>query len=437
MENYDIAIIGGGVGGLFTAYTLSLYTDLKIALFEKGFPYGERIARSKSDLPLNLCGMGGAGTLGGGKLCGIPASGGIWKKTWPMMAGWETFINHLPLDKRASDTLVRTRGFMLSKNAHCEEIVCKSYPSALLLMPQMHDLIDYFMRSLVTNNVEIYTNSELTGIAKHKGKFTLRFSENGLSRTVVANKIIVATGRSGAGKIDILLSHLSVFSKAASPDLGIRIEFPRLQSQAFSSIGEDVKLKMSIGGIDLRTFCTCSGGELTRIELGKQVYYDGHFSDITTDYVNVGLMSRDRKLKGISTALSYCSAFEREAKDLTLCDFIKYGRHLIQHKFCTKFGDSIDAIVQFAQILHRKGYLAGTLSSYQVALPAIDGYNPVFATSIDFESSCADLYIIGDAAGISRGYVQSLWSSWCCASSIARQACGLNLNQMDLLSHAV
>ena len=41
--NYDVIIIGAGPGGIFSAYELTQRAgDLKIAVFEAGFPLQER-----------------------------------------------------------------------------------------------------------------------------------------------------------------------------------------------------------------------------------------------------------------------------------------------------------------------------------------------------------------------------------------------------------
>ena len=43
MEKFDVVIIGGGIGGLMSAYRLAETTALKVLLLEKGLPIEERI----------------------------------------------------------------------------------------------------------------------------------------------------------------------------------------------------------------------------------------------------------------------------------------------------------------------------------------------------------------------------------------------------------
>ena len=68
---YDIIIVGAGPGGIFTAYELSKHNkDLKIAVFEAGYPLSKRHCpidgkKVKSCISCKTCsimsGFGGAG----------------------------------------------------------------------------------------------------------------------------------------------------------------------------------------------------------------------------------------------------------------------------------------------------------------------------------------------------------------------------------------
>ena len=71
--NYDVIIIGAGPGGIFSAYELAQRAgDLKIAVFEAGFPLQERHCpidgdKVKSCIKCKTCaimnGFGGAGAF--------------------------------------------------------------------------------------------------------------------------------------------------------------------------------------------------------------------------------------------------------------------------------------------------------------------------------------------------------------------------------------
>ena len=78
MEKFDVAIVGGGISGLTATSELCRLTSCRVLILEQGQSYLERLS---SDSPNLLEGLGGAGTVGGGKLCFPPASGEIWRKT--------------------------------------------------------------------------------------------------------------------------------------------------------------------------------------------------------------------------------------------------------------------------------------------------------------------------------------------------------------------
>ena len=77
MKKYDVAIIGGGIGGLMTAYgLLKNNSKIKIAIFEKGFLLSKRqcpIIDSKAERCVNckscsiMNGVAGAGAFSDGK----------------------------------------------------------------------------------------------------------------------------------------------------------------------------------------------------------------------------------------------------------------------------------------------------------------------------------------------------------------------------------
>jgi hypothetical protein len=150
------------------------------------------------------------------------------------------------------------------------------------------------------------------------------------------------------------------------------------------------------------------------------MYYDGHFSDRITDKTNIGIMSRSSKLKGVSVAEDYCKAFQ-DSEPLSLKDFMKNGVGLLKNDYAAKFAEVIESINYFISQLVTADLLSNNLNDCHVSYPAIDRYNPLIHTDQNFETNCKDLFVIGDAAGVSRGYIQSLWSGWACGHQIVAQ----------------
>ena len=109
MENYDIAIVGGGIGGLMCAYRLSeKRKDLKIVLFERGHDLSVRkcpivTKKAKKCMKCDPCnimeGMGGAGAFSDGKYI-ISSEYGGWL---PEVMESEKVIDYI---EQADDILV-------------------------------------------------------------------------------------------------------------------------------------------------------------------------------------------------------------------------------------------------------------------------------------------------------------------------------------------
>ncbi|VFQ42407.1 NAD(P)/FAD-dependent oxidoreductase [Desulfoluna butyratoxydans] len=414
--HFDIAIIGGGLSGLFSAMILSKYTNYTIGLFEQGYSYNKRLLTQYSQNNVRLEGIGGAGTLDGGKLCNRPASSKVWEKTSGELSTWDEFIKHLPFSKSVQSKLQYNVGYF-SVN---DELIEKKYNTALLLKDDMACFINGLVEECEEFGVKIYPEHKLESIERTNSGFRILFPSQ--EKVVEAKQVILATGRVSSQSINNLLKEFRVNVRDQSPDLGIRIESGKATSESFATGGDDVKLKLQKNNSLLRTFCVCSGGELTNIAVDNVSYYDGCFGSEITDSVNFGIMERNSKRVGVETALRYCQALsDKSLNDMSVNDFLKYKSLILKGPFYAEFSETIEAVSYFIEQCFKHNYLEGDYSQYRVVLPSIDRYNPYVETTRSFETSCENLFVIGDAAGISRGYVQSLWAGWCCSSYIVKK----------------
>src|SRR5574344_1892848 len=72
---WDVAIVGGGIGGLMCAYELIINNpNLKICILEKGYPIDSRVCPASNGKPCAHCsicsitsGMAGSGAYSDGK----------------------------------------------------------------------------------------------------------------------------------------------------------------------------------------------------------------------------------------------------------------------------------------------------------------------------------------------------------------------------------
>lgn len=421
-DTYDVAIVGGGISGLFVASQICRqHVDARIVVLERGHDYSIRQRERDSDPNVYVSGIGGAGTLGGGKLCDIPASGDIWKKTVVSLPSLDTFISELPLPAAVRLRLNAQRRNSYFKLKNRPLLLQKSYQSIPLSMKQMQTFVENLVSEAVLLGVEIYSTTKVAGIEQCGTGFRLQVAE-AHGDYVYAKYVVVASGRSSAGEIPYLLSNVPIQIREQTADLGVRVRFPRGKRHQFSVVGEDVKIKSHIGGCGVRTFCTCTGGESAIVAIGDRRYVDGHFGLNVTPFVNVGIMSRDGKIEGYHSALDYCGLVpDNEIKSFSVKDFARYARYLKCSRSGSRYSRILDSIVVFTEALRSVGIFDGALCDYEVLFPSVDRYWPLVETDDCFETACSNLYVIGDAAGVSRGYLQSLWSAWCAGMRIVRR----------------
>ena len=203
------------------------------------------------------------------------------------------------------------------------------------------------------------------------------------------------------------------------PDLGLRLSVPRTNGNIFSEVGKDVKIKTQINGIGVRTFCVCSGGDKTLVSTNRIQYYDGHFGEDITPIANLGILARSPKLCGYNYAEEYCSCLKKYANsEMTLSDFVKNWNKLISET--SIFDEILYALVCFIKRLQAGGKFPENLDLDQcpVFIPSVDNLSPMVNTNKHFETNCHNLYVIGDACGMSRGFIQSMWSGFCASKNI-------------------
>lgn len=412
MENFDVVIVGGGISGLTVASELCRLAHCRVLLLEQGDTYQDRLASDSPDL---LVGLGGAGTIGGGKLCYPPASGAIWEKTaiqyshafYPRL---ERYIpSHTSAPEYSATKLEKNCDF---KNRYYE----KRYVSKLLLRHDMERLIQELIQT-VSRQAVIQTRCRFTEYCGYGDKKLVTYTARDGFHQVLTRFLVLACGRSFARELSQLLPAGTVTQHPA--DLGIRLVFPRRSNGGFYRAGQDVKLKAVYGDVSVRTFCVCSGGELAKAQYYGNAYYDGHFGDCLTSEVNLGILARSPRCVGIEAAVHYLAAYQdMVGQDITLDQFLHCWKSIPKME---EHRALFSAIARFSQSLLEAGRLGANADEIRVAMPSADRFNSLVRTDEDFCTTDSSIWVVGDAAGVSRGFVQSCWSGCCAASGLAAE----------------
>ena len=414
MKQHPIVIIGGGLSGLICAYTIRTHSNCPVVILEQGDNYVDRFHNSSENM---MIGVGGAGTLYGGKMCLPPASGGIWNKTKADNVEFNQWYSNI-----VSKWFVKETKIM---RPNCDEILDvnyglweKHFDSLLLLEDEMNCFVQNVINSVMNSGVAIRTNCRLLDFSPYIDDVIVHFTnELGNEEQITAANVVVATGRVSSTEIERWFSPDNIVQQL--PDLGIRISMKRKDNYFFSQIGKDVKLKAQFNDKCVRTFCVCSGGHATKVQLNQVQYYDGHFGKEITDTINLGILVRSHHHVGPQAAIRYCEKLSPYIdSDISLEDIMQNSRLL---KGFGEYHDVVETIRDFVNLLQDKGIIVSPFNQISVMLPSVDHLNPVVVTDSRFESNIPGVFVIGDAAGISRGFVQSMWSGYCAGSAIASQ----------------
>jgi hypothetical protein len=437
---FDIAIVGAGPAGLHAAYVLASQGDLRVAVVDQGAEYDSRIRAQSFGRGDILRGIGGAGTLAGGKLCGIPACMELWRKTWYAVPKFKDFLGASPLSSMAKDSLLPSNIVLTSERATTATgLISKDYPSVLLLKNEMRAFVSALYGKAKEAGCEIKAHQTITRVHPGLEYFTLE-TVGADNKQIRAKMVMFATGRSSAGTVGGILAGTSAKVVPQSPDLGIRFAMPHAASDLFVNHGQDVKLKRQTADFTARTFCVCTGGDSANVTLDGLQYMDGHFTGQLTQKVNVGIVARSAGVIGYHSARQYAASMGKllNGGNMSLREFLCRLPRISQDVAKGAFQDHVVAMGDLLRDLVQLGGVTGNLGQCEVVGATIDRYWPRIETDHYFETHQPGLFVIGDAAGISRGYIQAMWSAHCAAHAIVKRMRGTlhNDSQRDEDSRA-
>ena len=239
---YNIAIVGGGIGGLMAAYRLAEQNPgLSICLMEKGRDIRERLCpivtgKVKKCIKCEPCaimeGLAGAGAFSDGKYVISTEYG-----------GWLT--DFLAPDV-VLDYIEQADGILTRHGATTERFQPNDELKRLCLEQDLHmqqaqikhlgtDANFETMVRLIDslrNRADIHTLTEVTDVDKERHTVTARDAEG--THTFTADTIIFAVGRAGSGFFSNWCNKNGIPLKNNQVDIGVRVELPAMVWEHFS-----------------------------------------------------------------------------------------------------------------------------------------------------------------------------------------------------------
>lgn len=443
MKKYDVAIIGGGIGGLMAAYRLKRNDEnLKIVITERGDKLEKRRCPAGKNSPCIHCkncsitsGYAGAGAFSDGKFNLGTAYGGT-------------------LGEELGDDVANEYIDEVDKilNTYCTSGIPKVYLSndelKLKCLQNNLRLLDMNVKHLGTDNnfitmgnlikaieqdgTDLFAFYDCKQVEKSQDGYVLSYT-NG--EQIFAKKIIIATGRGGANFVSDFCKSFGVPMKSNHIDIGVRVEMKDIIWKEFSDKIYEPKILYKTKTFEdrCRMFCFNKGGLVSAENNHGIITANGHSfaqEEKKTENCNFAILSSIRFTEPFDQPTEYAESISRLAnmigKDSVLVqrfgDLIRGRRTndhrlsqntviptlkatagdlslVLPHRILTNIIETIYALDKVAPgTANDDTLLYGCESKYY-------SIRPVFMNN-KFEL-VDNIYIIGDGSGICRGLSQS------------------------------
>lgn len=441
---YDVAIIGGGIGGLMAAYKLKKNNpSQKIVIIEKGVRLENRhcpAGRNKKCAHCKICsitsGYAGAGAFSDGKFnLGTSYGGSIGDELGEYKA--MSYINMV------DDILREFSSDYPELYKSNEELKLKCLQNNLRLLDMnvrhlgtdknfstMKNIIDW----LYDNGVELLCLTDCIDVDKTDAGYILNVMKSGQADVIETEKLIIATGRGGADFVKNFCNKFNVKIGANSVDIGVRVEMKDSIWREFSSKIYEPKILYRTKTFEDRTrmFCFNQGGLVSAENNQGIITANGHSyaeKEKKTDNCNFAILSSIHFAGDFTKPTEYAMNI---AKNM---NFAGEGNIIVQ-----RFGDLVrgrrtnDHRLSANTVIPTLKAFAGDLS---IVLPyraltniietiyALDKVAPGCANDDTLLYGCENkyysikpehngnfeimdnVYLIGDGSGITRGLSQS------------------------------
>ncbi len=443
MNSYDIIIIGGGIGGLMSAYSLiTAEPSMKICIIERGNPINRRVCpmlakTSDTCLRCKNCaimeGMAGAGAFSDGKYVISTEYGGWLNEFMPD----QTVINYI----EKADKILVSFGATTERFMPSDELkqLCLRHDLHMAQAQVKHLGTDSnydTMKKMIENlsdHVEILTNSPVTDIDKEN--HTVTYTASGETHKARGDKIIIAVGRAGSGFFSEWCVRNGIPLENNQVDIGVRVELPAMIWADFAKKIYEPKIwyRSKSYGDKTRMFCFNDRGSVVMENTDGVLTVNGHsYRDEAkkTKNTNFALLSTSKFTKPFNKPIEYARHVA------SLSNLISGGSVLVQRLGDLRLGRrtddrrlaasttkptlkavpgdlslcmpkrQLDNIIETLDALDK---IAPGTANYDTLLYGIEcKYYSARPLCDDFELHGAEgIYAIGDGAGFTRSLSQA------------------------------
>ena len=283
---YDIAIIGAGPGGIFTAYEIVKNSpEKKIAVFETGNPLEKRKCpidgeKIKACIGCKSCaimnGFGGAGAFSDGKYNITNQFGGTLyeyigrEKALELMQ----YVDEINMANGGEGTKLYSTANTAIKKLCLQNELHLLDASVRHLGTDKNYVVLENLYNLLKDKVDFYFNTHVDKIAKNDDGFSLTAND----KEYDCKYCVVSVGRSGSKWIEGVCRELNIETLSNRVDIGVRVELP---AEIFAHLTDELYESKIVYRTDkyddlVRTFCMNPYGAVVTENTNGIVTVNGH-----------------------------------------------------------------------------------------------------------------------------------------------------------------
>lgn len=442
---YNVAIVGAGPAGIFTALEIvKLKPDWKVVLIEKGARIEKRKCLIREGLKKCpgcktcglLCGWGGAGAFSDGKLTLTPEVGGHLTDymSYDKVEDLISYCDNIYLEHGATKTVFGTNRADFADIEHAATLAeLKLVHSPVRHLGTEKSLaVLKSMQDYLQDKIEIINNEKVDELIIEdkviKGFTTTAGNE------YRADYVVVAPGREGADWLSSQFLKHKVEMVNNAVDVGVRVELPAAVMEPITSRLYESKLiyHSPTFGDEVRTFCMNPNGEVVNENYNGISTVNGHsYADKKTPNTNFALLVSKKFTEPFHEPIKYGQHIASLANMLS-------GGILVQ-----RFGDLLDGrrstpqrikdsiikptlecatpgdlslvlpyrqLLSIIEMLYALDKIAPGVASRYTLLYGIEVkfYSARVLISNELETlGVKNLFAIGDGAGVTRGLMQA------------------------------
>ena len=288
MNQYDVAIIGAGPGGIYTAWELTKRRpDLKVAVFESGNPLDRRKCPIdgklvKSCVKCRPCaimnGFGGAGAFSDGKYNITNDFGGTLyeyigrEEAMSLMR----YVDDINVENGGEGTALYSTAGTRFKKLCMQNRLTLLEASVRHLGTDINYIVLGNLYDQLKDRVEFYFNTQVDAIevVGDDESYRVRFGAG----AVECKRCVVSVGRSGSKWMERVCQALHIGTRSNRVDLGVRVELPAV---IFAHITDELyesKIVYRTKKYEdhVRTFCMNPRGIVVNENTNGIVTVNGH-----------------------------------------------------------------------------------------------------------------------------------------------------------------